>query len=370
MIPTEILYEPLPVGRIGVNLDNQEVVVAKDYSCFAVLLEEYVAHGAVSIIIPKSSPESKSIDEMPLLLRRRIKVVNDDREEDALEKLLYGVRREFGISLSTDSRQLTFPMEMPPEVSEALTNIHANTKRLMLAFNHGLQAEVDIVGATQSYRFIREKVQDSNSRLVLAHLEGFLTHYEATKYDSYSPKGGTKTELINAFDSLANDADYIKYSAAIRSLADPDERDSAVIKLKRLSRVISGKKIVGVSWDYLARIVKVWTGIPIPESKELFVFTNEKPLPSLISMQAAREQAVKSWLGSSSTVQPLARDGSLVSDIKIRWLPPMPSMKVYSPDDAMFSLGTASQLLDAFKKIEIHLDAEGKAGSKAGSECN
>lgn len=358
MTPTEILYEPLPVGRIGVNSEDQKVVIAKDYSCFAALLEEYVAHGAVSIVIPKSSPESKSIDEMPSLLRRRIKVVNDDREEDALERLFYGVRRELGITLSTDSRQLTFPKGMPREVSEALSNIHANTKRLMLAFNHEFQAEVDIERANQSYRFIREKIQDSNSRLVLAHLEGLLNHYEATKYDSYTPKGSTKIELINAFDSLANDSDYIQYSSAIQSLATPEKRSSTVIKLKELSRTISGKKIVGVSWDYLSKIVKVWTGIPIPESKELSVFTNEKPLPALISMQVAREKAVKNWLESSTTAQPLTRDGKFVSDDKIRWVPPMPSMKVYSPDDAMFSLGTVSQLLDALKKLKIDLGPE------------
>ena len=49
MQKNEILYEPLPIGRIGVRRDTEEVVVAKDFSCFAHLLEEYISCGAVGI---------------------------------------------------------------------------------------------------------------------------------------------------------------------------------------------------------------------------------------------------------------------------------------------------------------------------------
>lgn len=358
MTPTEILYEPLPVGRIGVRTGDEKVIVAKDYACFASLLEEYVAHGAVAIAIPMSSPEAQSINEMPLLLRRRIRVVNDDREEEAIERIFYGIRRELGITVSADTRQLVFPKEMPLELRKALSSIHANAKKLVLAFNYQLQAEVDIERASQSFRYTREKIQDSNSRLILAHFEGLLNHYEATKYDSYTPKGSTRIELINAFDSLANDSDYIQYSDAIQSLANPQERSSALFKLKELSRTLSSKKLVGVTWDYFSKIVKVWTGIPIPESKELSVFSNNRPLPALINMQVARDRAVKGWLESGTAAQPLTREGKLVSDEKIRWLPPMPSMKVSSPDDSMFSLGTVSQLLDALNKVKDQLGPE------------
>lgn len=64
---SEILYEPLPIGRMGVRKDNQEVIMAQDFSCFAQMLEEYICFGAVQIVLPSSSPEIGTLNEMPLV---------------------------------------------------------------------------------------------------------------------------------------------------------------------------------------------------------------------------------------------------------------------------------------------------------------
>lgn len=349
---TEILYEPLPVGRLGVQIDDQKVVIAQDYSCFASMLEEYIAHGAISIVIPKSSPEAKTIGDMPLLLRRRVRIVNDDPEEDSIERLFFGIRRELGITISEDTRQLKFPKTVPRELVTAVLNATANTKRLILAYNNQFQAEVNIENATKAYRFTRQHISDGNSKLILAQLEGLLKHYESAKYDSCAPKAGTGIELINAFDELVNDKDYIRYSDEIRNLGIPKTRDAALLRLRELSRQISTKKVIGLSWDYLSKVINVWTGIPIPESKELTAFTNEKPLPSLIDMQAARNNAVRNWLASPKSSQPLTREGLPVASEKIHWIPPMQSMKVHSPGDTNFSLGTVKELLDALNKFK------------------
>lgn len=355
---TEILYEPLPLGRMGVQIDNQKVVIATDYSCFASMLEEYIAHGAISIAIPKSSPEVKTISEMPLLLRRRVRIVNDDPEEESIERLFYGIRRELGITISEDTRQLKFPKMVPSELVTAVLSAIANTKRLMLAYNNQFQAEVNVENATKAFRFTRQHISDVNSKLILAQLEGLLRYYESAKYDSCAPKAGTGIELINAFDELANDKDYNRYSDEIRNLGSPQTRDTALFRLKELSRQISTKKFIGVSWDYLSKVIKVWTGIPIPESKELSAFTNEKPLPSLIDMRAARDNAVKNWIVSPKSSQPLTREGLPVTSENVHWLPPMPSMKSHSPDDVNFSLGTVSELIDALNKVPDPLNSK------------
>lgn len=337
---------------MGVQIDDQKVVIAQDYSCFASMLEEYIAHGALSIAIPKSAPEAKTIGEMPLLLRRRVRIVNDDPEEESIERLFFGIRRELGITISEDTRQLKFPKTVSRELVTAVLSATANTKRLMLAYNNQFQAEVNVESATKAFRFTRQHISDINSKLILAQLEGLLRLYESAKYDSCAPRAGTGIELINVFDELANDKDYKRYSDEIGNLGSPQTRDTALFRLKELSRQISTKKVIGVSWDYLSKIIKVWTGIPIPESKELAAFTNEKPLPSLIDMQAARDNAIRNWLVSPISNQPLTRSGLPVASENVHWLPPMPSMKVYSPDDAHFSLGTVSELLDALNKVK------------------
>lgn len=169
---TEILYEPLPVGRMGVQIDDQKVVIAQDYSCFASMLEEYIAHGALSIAIPKSAPEAKNIGEIPLLLRRRLRIINDDPEEESIERLFFGIRRELGIAISEDTRQLKFPKTVSRELVTAVLSATANTKRLMLAYNNQFQAEVNVESATKAFRFTRQHISDVNSKIILAQLEG------------------------------------------------------------------------------------------------------------------------------------------------------------------------------------------------------
>lgn len=350
MNSTEILFEPLPIGRIGVRTDNEEVVIAQDYSCFAKMLEEYIAHGAVSIVIPASAPESKTIAEMPLLLRKRIRLVNDDREEEAVERLFYGLRADLGITVSKEARNWRFPKSMPTELRRAVSAVLDNTRRMMFAYNNQVQAEVNVETAIEMFRYVRDRIADTTTKLIIAHLEGLLTHYDRAEFDAFVPRSSSGRDLINAFDQLVNDSDYVRYSEAVADLAVPSSRGSAISRLRELSRSLSAKKFVGVSWDYMAKLIAVGTGIPIPESKELTVFTNEKPLPSLINMQPARERAVQQWKNSPEAHNPLTRKGRSVSNEKVQWLPPMPSMEVYSPDAPSASLGTVSELLDALNK--------------------
>jgi hypothetical protein len=97
MKPTTILYEPTlyeptPIGRIGVRKDD-EVVIGTDYSCFAYMLEEYISYGIVSIVIPSSSLETSIIDDIPHLLKKRLKVASDQKEQEAVARILFGLRR-------------------------------------------------------------------------------------------------------------------------------------------------------------------------------------------------------------------------------------------------------------------------------------
>ena len=85
----KILYEPLPIGRMGVRKDNHEVIVANDYSCFAQMIEEYISYGAIKIVIPQSAPEVKTLEQMPLLLKDRILIVNDSTEIETQHRLLH-----------------------------------------------------------------------------------------------------------------------------------------------------------------------------------------------------------------------------------------------------------------------------------------
>ena len=52
-----VLFEPLPIGRLGVRKDDQQVVLGTDFSSFAYMLEEFISLAVLRIAIPKSFPE-------------------------------------------------------------------------------------------------------------------------------------------------------------------------------------------------------------------------------------------------------------------------------------------------------------------------
>lgn len=358
MRPTEILFEPLPIGRIGVRARDKEVIVAKDFSCLGRLLEEYICHGAVAIVMPSSAPEAKALDQMPSLLAKRIKIVDDSGEREAVERLLYGVRREFDVRIAEESGQLDFPKGTAPKVFESVSQVHNDVKRLALGFNHGIQIELSLDASKEALRYLRKAVADTNTRILLSQLECLLNEYSEIAFDSHSPKNDTPSQLVTIFDKLVNDPEYLTYSESIARLALPESRSEALARLKKIRSVGFSKKVVETGWDYFAKVMKVWTGVPLPESRELAVLVREKSLPPSLDMSSARRKAIELWKSSDLTATPLQRDGSPIADERIVWVPPLESMKITSPNDQSFSLGTVDELLTALQKIGFDPELE------------
>jgi hypothetical protein len=355
---TQVLFEPIPIGRIGVAADTTKVIFANDYSCFGKMLEEYIGHGAVSIVIPSSSPESKNTNDMPMLLQNRIRVINDEQETEAIMRLFHGVCSEFGITTGADLLQLHFPREMPVDLKAAIQATLSNTRRLLISYNHQVQAEVNVELAITLYRKVRSAIVDPNTRMILAQLEGLLRHYEQAEYQALAPRSDSAQDLINMFDQLVNDPLYIKYSEACAQISLSSTRGRAISKLRELCRSISSKKYVGVVWDYATKVVKVWPGIHMPESKELAIFADSKQLPQFINLQSARLAAVQDWKSSGLSRSPLNRLGQPIGDKKVYWLPPFESMEVASPHSANSTLCKISELIEALEQARDALGVD------------
>jgi hypothetical protein len=349
---SEILYEPLPIGRLGVRKDNQEVIVAQDFSCFGQMLEEYICFGAVHIIIPSSSPEITTLEQMPRLLKKRIRIIDDSKEIETVYRLLYGLKKEFKFKINEEKNFLYFPKKTPHETIEHIDQVHKDIKKLALGFNHNIQIPINTQLSIESLKFLRTKVSDSATRLILAQIEALLNQYKKIEFEALStPKDDTPFELITVFDKLINDEHYLEYSDTITKLSSQITREQAKLKLKELTRLIGSKNYIGKSWDYIVKIIKVWTGVPLPEFKTIASLIKSNELPSLINMDIARKRAVEMWRNSNLTNQPLRRDGLPVLDGDIKWMPPLDSMKVRSEDSRTFCLGTVGELKKALDKM-------------------
>lgn len=351
-----VLYEPLPIGRIGIRKDDEVVIIAEDFSCFAHMLEEYISFGAVDIVMPKSAPEITTFDQMPSLLRKRIRVVNDDNEIEAVRRLLFNLRKEFNVEISDDDEHLTFPKEMPRQLHTFIVKAHADIKRMALGFNNGIQVDIDPEASIASFRYLREKSTDGQTRIVLAQLEALLKTYGEVGFEAPTPpKDCTPKELISVFDRLINDSSYLEFSDSIARLAAPSTRDQALLELRELERGLRSNTFISTGWNYLSKIIKVWTGVPIPESSAIANIMKGRSLPPLVNMNSARNQAVEMWKNSDLKNNPLQRDGKPVVDDDIHWLPPLDSMEVYSPHNVPSKLGTVSELIKALKKAQTQI---------------
>lgn len=356
MQKSEILYEPLPIGRIGVRKDNEEVVIAKDFSCFAHMLEEYISFGAVNIVMPKSAPEVSTFDQMPSLLRKRIRVIDDENEIEAMRRLLFNLRKEFSVKISDEDQRLTFPKHTPRELIQSIDKTHSDIKRLALGFNYGVQIEINSEASIKNFRYLREKTSDGEVRVILAQLESLMKLYGDVGFDAPSPpKTSPPKELISVFDRLINDQSYLEYSDSIFRLASPESRKQALIELRELERSIRSTNFVSIGWNYLAKVIKVSTGVPLPESSAISGIIQGRSLPALVNFQEARASAVEMWKKSDLMNKPLRRDGRPVADDEVAWLPPMESMEIYSPDNKAFRLGKVGELLAALEKVSTEL---------------
>lgn len=357
MKKSEILYEPLPIGRIGVRRDTEEVIVAKDFSCFAHMLEEYISFGAVDIVMPQSAPETTVFDQMPPILRKRIRVVNDENETEAVRRLLFKLRKEFDVKEANDNEGFLYPKGMPPELISSIGQIHTDVKKIALGFNHSIQINIDPIETTSLLIELRKKSNDQQTRVVLAQLEALLKTYDDINFDAPTPPTSTTPkELLSVFDRLINDSSYLEYSDSISRLALLSSRNEALIELREMERGIREKAFVSTGWNYISKVLKVWTGAPIPDSSAISSVIYNRSLPPLVDLKEARKKAVEMWKSSDLKNTPLRRDGTPITEENIHWLPPLGSMVVGSPGCGPFAFGTVGELKQALEESISQID--------------
>ena len=205
-------------------------------------------------------------------------------------------------------------------------------------------------------RDLRAKVSDSTARIILSQIEALLKTYKDVSFDALISSSNVSQELISIFDRLVNDRGYLQYSDSIARLTLPETRDQALVDLREFSRRTSSKEFVGSSWNYFTKILKVWTGIPLPESKEIASLIHDKALPPLINLKESRQRAFQMWRDLDNTDQPLRRDGLPIGDRKVLWIPPLPSMKF--GDSGFSTLGSVSELLKALTEMQNQLKSD------------
>jgi hypothetical protein len=348
-----VLYEPLPIGRLGIELENHYVVRAIDFSTFAYMLEEFITLGATKIIIPQSAPEIAQLPQMPELLRKHVQVTNDANERETIERLLSPIRAEFGVEIRGETHNFKFPDEMPFPLRLSISRIHGDLTRLALGFNHAIAVGIDPNESKNVLRELRKQLRTANSRALIAQIEAIFHVYEGITFDGPTPRVNAPNDLIYTFDKLVNDPSYLKFSEAVSELSQPQIRQRAFARVREYGSKFILNPLVSAGWNFTTKLINVWTGVPIPEASTMATVISSiyrnKSFPILVNLTPARQQAMEMWHASYNNTQPCNRSGFPYTTDEIYWLPPAKSIQPSHPDNQLLEVGTVGEIIEAFR---------------------
>ena len=343
-----VLYDSLPITRLGVRMDDEGVVLAPDFSTFAYMLEEYITLAVAKIVIPSSFPEASKLPDLPPLLRARVRIIDDSSEREAVSRLLHPLRSELDVKQRDPGSRLEFPKEMPSELRYRVDVVHQDLLRLATGFNHNLQVGIYPESSRYILSHLRKAVADVNARAILAQIEGILGLYGDLSFESPQPETVAAPELISLFDRLLSDPDYLQLSDAVSDLALPHKRNAALSRVREYGRKLVTNGVIAKGWNYAGKIVKAWTGAPIPEADTLLTLFCGKHFPMLVDLRQARKRAIDRWISSAKTCEPVSASGNAYEGFS--WiLPARPPSDWDGGDISMMTFGTVSELIKELK---------------------
>ena len=339
-----LLFEPLPIARLGVRRNDDVVVVGTDFSTFGFILEEFVSLGTNTIAIPASFPERSALSSSPPLLSQRIEIVDDTKEIESVNRLLHPLMSEMEISIDDHTGDLARPPNLSRRLFSTFLQIRRDLKCMALGLNKSLQIELYPNTARRSARRLRQISRKPNVRALLASLEGFFSYYEELEFNAVTPPKNTPQAMISLFDRLVNDPKYVEYCDSIATLPTPHLRSGALSRVRSVSRAIASSNIATSGWNYVTKLIMVGTGVPIPDSNILSTFVSNKTLPTIVDLLDARQHALQMWLSSCDLDVPYNRSGNPFPQGEVDWLAPVSSLSASHPGQAYLSLGTAGEL--------------------------
>ena len=258
------------------------------------------------------------------------------------------MRVELGVKELRDGKQLRFPKAMPHDAQHTVRLIHKTLFQLAAGFNHGLQISIFPDTVQSAIRFLRKGLHDNNSRAILAQIEGFLAVYEDVRFESPRPPETAPMELVSLFDRLLNDPNYLTLSEAVSEIRTPQTRNAALSKVREWGRKLVTNAVFAKGWNYTGKVVKAWTGAPLPEADTLLTIVSGKQFPLLVDLRDARKRAVRSWQATLNTRPPLAASGDEYDGVS--WiLPGAPPENWDGGDISMYMLGTVGELKTALE---------------------
>jgi len=344
-----VLFDPLPVGRIGVRLADEEVVLGTDFSTFAWMIEEFVALGATTVHVTKSAPEVRLVGQMPRLLRRRVTIIDDEPETMSTALILEPIHEELGCWIERGT--LLFSKKTPPSTQRAVRQIGHGLHALAVGLNHGTQVGLSAAAFCSALETIRSQARSPEARATCSQLLGVAKAYREVAFDAPHAKALAPTSLLNLFDELVNNERYLTFSRAVARIGSVSGRRAALSRIRSTVRSLFSSPPAAARLESVTKIVSVGSGKALPKAEALFSMFSVRRMPVLVDLAQAKRLALRRWLAAGAS-EPLNQSGQRLSHGAVRWLPPLASASPSAPGDSLLHMGRVGELREVLAAFE------------------
>jgi hypothetical protein len=194
------------------------------------MIEEFVALGVTTIVIARSAPESRLLKQMPPLLRRRIRIVDDTAEVQATALIVEPIHDEAGCRVLGGG--IAFSRKIKPKLRAAVTRVHHDLYALSVGLNHKTQVAINHTMLADALDQQRKSLRDDRARSVASQLSGVIAAYRSVRFEGPKVASATPTQIITLFDQLVNDESHVGFSNSVASLADAAGRRAALSRVR------------------------------------------------------------------------------------------------------------------------------------------
>jgi hypothetical protein len=334
----------LPDSGFFIPEGNASSRLYKEYSAFQYIIEEFIALGALEIVIEASRiDDTERLNRLPESIKRRVKIV--DTEFNCIKKIhaiLSPIADELKISFHGYRLRV---QGLDRKLLHPIGTLYTCLCSYVPALYYKTSVDIDLNSTLRAIEILKKALKSPDARATLAILISIFNSYKQVNYDSLSLKSTAPSDLSRIFQDFIDDESYQMYSKSAHLFGIPSKLKHSLKMAGRLARQIIKKPLFKPIAGITSKFITVSTQSPAPDPDHLSGMITADYLPPVISLHSVMDNARKAWgQDQTNTSVPMGHDFVNVS--KGYWM---------SSPDGNPTFGTSEESRKSAAKDEIKM---------------